>query len=73
MCRWGLAYYSATFNFDYSFEQTGLPNETESWKLTGGKLGYHGFLEGEFLLAERVRDILDFNGISYSACILFLI
>ena len=51
----GVAYYWATLSAEYNYEETGQTPEHETLKLTGSKVGYHGFLEGELPLTERVK------------------
>lgn len=50
----GVAYYSATLISESIYELSGVPTETESSMVVGGKLGYHGFLEERFTLADGV-------------------
>lgn len=53
--RAGLAYYLATLNYDYSYEATFAPSESETLTFTGTKLGYHARVAGQFALTERVE------------------
>lgn len=53
--RAGLAYYLATLDDEWTYEYTGDPTVTDTLKLTGGGLGYHARVAGEFALTERVK------------------
>jgi len=53
--RAGLAYYSATLKSDYSEEWNGVVTDSDVLELTGGGLGYHARVAGQFALTERVE------------------